>query len=146
MVKCIALNGNFWIFNKNYLKYVPYGLLHHMVALVQIMPWCWKGHNPLLEQIDGILPKGPYLPCIRMADRALLAGYPPNDGPGYWQVYASLCFVELSPYKLDKSEIMITWLIWTILTPMSSVPKKADKLNLSLSLSLRKHKHTFAFS
>ena len=31
---------------------------------------------------------------------------------------------------------MITWLIWTIWNPMSSVPKKADKLNLSLSLSL----------
>ena len=26
--------------------------------------------------IEGILPKGPYLPCLRMADRALLAGYP----------------------------------------------------------------------
>ena len=25
----------------------------------------------------GILPKGPYPPCLRMADRALLAGYPP---------------------------------------------------------------------
>ena len=30
-------------------------------------------HNP---QIEGILPKGPYPPCLRMADRALLAGYP----------------------------------------------------------------------
>ena len=27
--------------------------------------------------IDGILPKGPYPPCLCMADRALLAGYPP---------------------------------------------------------------------
>ena len=26
-------------------------------------------------KIDGILPKGPYPPCLRMADRALLAGY-----------------------------------------------------------------------
>ena len=26
--------------------------------------------------IDGILPKGPYPPCFRMADRALLAGLP----------------------------------------------------------------------
>ena len=25
--------------------------------------------------IDGILPKGPYPPCLRMADRTLLAGY-----------------------------------------------------------------------
>ena len=28
--------------------------------------------NPYME---GILPKGPYPPCLRMADRALLAGY-----------------------------------------------------------------------
>ena len=26
--------------------------------------------------LDGVLPKGPYPPCLRMADRALLAGYP----------------------------------------------------------------------
>ena len=26
--------------------------------------------------IDGILPKGPYPPCLRMADKALLGGYP----------------------------------------------------------------------
>ena len=29
-------------------------------------------------QIEGILPKGPYPPCLRMADSALLAGYPRN--------------------------------------------------------------------
>ena len=26
--------------------------------------------------IEGILTKGPYPPCLHMADRALLAGYP----------------------------------------------------------------------
>ena len=26
--------------------------------------------------IEGILPKGPYPPCLRMAERALVAGYP----------------------------------------------------------------------
>ena len=30
----------------------------------------WKWH------FRGILPKGPYLPCVSMAGRALLAGYP----------------------------------------------------------------------
>ena len=30
----------------------------------------------MLADIDGILPKGPYLPCVSMAGRALLAGYP----------------------------------------------------------------------
>ena len=29
----------------------------------------------LLAQFEGILPKGPYLPCVSMAGRALLAGY-----------------------------------------------------------------------
>ena len=28
------------------------------------------------RHIEGILPKGPYLPCVSMAGRALLAGYP----------------------------------------------------------------------
>ena len=32
----------------------------------------------LYATVDGILPKGPYPPCLRMADRALLAGYPRN--------------------------------------------------------------------
>ena len=30
--------------------------------------------------VDGILPKGSYPPCLRMADRALLAGYPRRLG------------------------------------------------------------------
>ena len=29
--------------------------------------------------VEGILPKGPYPPCLRMADRALLAGDPRCD-------------------------------------------------------------------
>ena len=29
-------------------------------------------------EIEGILPKGPYPPCLRMADRALFARYPRN--------------------------------------------------------------------
>ena len=35
--------------------------------------------KPILTyQIEGILPKGPYLPCVSMAGRALLAGYHHN--------------------------------------------------------------------
>ena len=38
-----------------------------------------------IPKIEDILPKGPYPPCIRMADRALLAGYPRNIGLHlYW--------------------------------------------------------------
>ena len=41
--------------------------------------WVWA--HPMrddvtVEGIEGILPKGPYLPCVSMAGRALLAGYP----------------------------------------------------------------------
>ena len=39
---------------------------------------CVSSMSVCYQQIDGILPKGPYPPCIRMADRALLAGYPRN--------------------------------------------------------------------
>ena len=37
--------------------------------------------------IDGILPKGPYPPCLHMADRAFLAAYPrymPIIGSDLW--------------------------------------------------------------
>ena len=36
-----------------------------------------QNHGSSLK-IEGILPKWPYPPCLRMADRALLAGYPRN--------------------------------------------------------------------
>ena len=36
----------------------------------------WATHRVCMILFDGILPKGPYPPCWRMADRALLAGYP----------------------------------------------------------------------
>ena len=37
----------------------------------QQLPW-----STAYIHIEGILPKGPYPPCLRMADGALLAGYP----------------------------------------------------------------------
>ena len=41
----------------------------------------------LILQIEGILPKGPYLPCVSMAGRALLAGYHRNmcNNSSYWK-------------------------------------------------------------
>ena len=42
-------------------------------------------------QIEDIQPKGPYPPCLRMADRDFLAGYPRNVG----QISLYLClFVQ----------------------------------------------------
>ena len=40
-----------------------------------VMMFCYWWHSCYLH-IDGILPKGPYPPCLRMADRAVLAEYP----------------------------------------------------------------------
>ena len=50
-------------------------------TLVQV-PWgnkpiTWTNIDPVLSRhIDGIVPKGPYLPCVSMSVRPLLAGYP----------------------------------------------------------------------
>ena len=49
-----------------FLKLLPFPAIHpHPHA-----------HPPFDPHIEGILPKGPYPPCLCMADRALLAGYP----------------------------------------------------------------------
>ena len=42
------------------------------LRLSPFLQWCIKHYM----ELDGILPKGPYPPCLRMADRTLLAGYP----------------------------------------------------------------------
>ena len=49
--KSISMNENFWILNKISLKYVLYGLIDNMAALVQIMAWHWSGDMPLFEPI-----------------------------------------------------------------------------------------------
>ena len=87
-------------------KSVRFTYAHHCIVLIHLvsmlitqMSWTsieinkiwgnnymvvnWKKSDPWLIwdkpwhlDIDGILPKGPYPPCLRMAGRALLAGYP----------------------------------------------------------------------
>ena len=47
-----------------------------MVCPLQVRSLMWILYSSLFYYIQSILPKGPYLPCLRMADRALLAGYP----------------------------------------------------------------------
>ena len=37
--ECIFLNENYWVSKNNSLKYVPWGLINNMRALVQIMAW-----------------------------------------------------------------------------------------------------------
>ena len=45
----ISSNENFQILKKVSLKYVPWGLIDNMEALVQIMACCWAGTKPLSE-------------------------------------------------------------------------------------------------
>ena len=47
--KCISLHENFWILNKISLKYVTWGQIDNMAALVEIMAWRWTGAKPLSE-------------------------------------------------------------------------------------------------
>ena len=59
------------------------------------------GLNVHILYMEGILSKGPYPPCLRMADRALLAGYPqyiililiPHNNP---------CFPAIPPLSLQQ--------------------------------------------
>ena len=51
--------------------------VHHWTPRSQCGSHCgFKAANSGTLQFDGILPKGLYPPCLRMADRAILAGYP----------------------------------------------------------------------
>ena len=47
--KRIFLNEKIWNSNKISLKYVPWGLIDSMSALVQIMAWRRSGDKPLSE-------------------------------------------------------------------------------------------------
>ena len=49
MFQCIFLIENFLILNEISLKYIPYGLVDNMAALVQIMAWRRTGDRPLSE-------------------------------------------------------------------------------------------------
>ena len=47
--KCISLNGYFSILQKISLKYVAWGLIDNVAALVQIMAWHLTGNKSLSE-------------------------------------------------------------------------------------------------
>ena len=50
--------------------------------------------------IEGILPKGTYPPCLRMADKALLAGYPRYNRPLSDNPFKEHLFVRHTHYCL----------------------------------------------
>ena len=73
-------------------------------------------HKP---DIDGILPKGPYPPCLRMADRAPLAGYPRYKKTNtilmmfihYLLTIANTCRVFIYVYYVKEMQHFISKLI-----------------------------------
>ena len=67
---------------------VPYPKMQHFVA-------------EMCVHFEGILPKGPYPPCLRMADRALLAGYPwfLLQNGALWDPCSTLFWSELGREK-----------------------------------------------
>ena len=75
-------HGALWrIFNQNYIstlqKRIPYLC---MLGIIILNTECDTMPHPitvlLWPYIEGILPKGSYRPCVSMAGRALLTGYP----------------------------------------------------------------------
>ena len=56
--------------------------------------------------LDCILPKGPYPPCLRMANWALLAGYHRHENTFYYQIWHYLS----RPIK-DEAE-SAAWVLW----------------------------------
>ena len=78
--------------------------------------------------IDGILPKGPYPPCFRMADRALLEGYPLYMVE--WSLSWKRCYIcnvisyWLRPYSYIENRIwvrswncgcLVTWFCYQLI-------------------------------
>ena len=64
------------------LSLLPWCVLTGCIIRIK---WCWSlemskkincASSSRIRHIEGILPKGLHLPCISMAGRALLAGYP----------------------------------------------------------------------
>ena len=77
-----------WVFSIWHLKFETFGKKHisfskQWFLLIQVPDIVFKYRHLYLENalhdrlflIEGIMPKGPYLPCVSMAGRALLAGY-----------------------------------------------------------------------
>ena len=60
----------------NYIKWSKYKLCSHVDYISRSLHF--QGNMTItcvISQYEGILPKGPYLPCVSMAGTALLAGY-----------------------------------------------------------------------
>ena len=47
----MVLNNNVLILNEISLKYIPYGLIENMAAVVQLKAWCPTGDKPLPQHM-----------------------------------------------------------------------------------------------
>ena len=81
------------------IKYVD-SLLCACMFIVVISYFLVASCNPYIE---GMLPKGPYPPCLRMADRALLAGYP-RYSHVFQGCYTGTIAIALSKFVWNKLE------------------------------------------
>ena len=72
----------------------------------------------VIRHIEGILPKGPYLPCVSMASRAILAGHPRymfNYHEWFMKKHRSFMKVRITPAQGGQcicAYERISWRIW----------------------------------
>ena len=71
--------------------------------------------NMLLKHVKyyivGILPKGPYLPCVSMAGRALLAGYPRYTYFGGLKIWILITGLNIVVSYLTSNALCIKYII-----------------------------------
>ena len=95
-------------------------------------------NNFVVSEIEGILPKAPHPPCLRMADRALLAGCPRNtndrkadepswSAPHTWTWMVAACDVckrtklHLGAWPVGITHsVIITWQLWNFIWHLDS--------------------------
>ena len=63
----------------------------------------------MFNTFDGILPKGPYLPCVSMAGRALLAGYHRIEANTKWPPFSRRHLYGLPWMKMYELWLKFHW-------------------------------------
>ena len=98
-----------------YRVYVMLFQQFHKQNSTWLVIWCQRMTDPEPRkyhwQIDGILPKGPHPPCLRMAVRALLAGYSWNK-EYKWLINAELKTPNCAIVFLKKQQQYLLKLCW----------------------------------
>ena len=110
----------FWSIEKTWY---PFCSIRNISCLHSSNDLFWKMlliDNIAMWYMDGILPKGPYPPCLHMADRALLAGYPRYECIRCRHVYtwswAVMFTCAMQSLSLLKQDILFHIHWWYTLT------------------------------